>query len=133
MAVSRPIAKPRPRRFATATASLLLLILVAAGCSSDGFPESYADQVDDETGLSNVEFNWMQGCEVAVTESNLAEDANGVCRCSYSEISGTDGIPFEDFVELNSALRGDPTTLSSGDSSPAEIRLVEIVRDCIAG
>lgn len=109
------------------------LVVVVAACSSDGFPESYSAQVDDETGLSNVEQNWLDGCTVGLAQSDLAEDANRVCRCSYDELSGADGIPFEDFVALNDELKGDPESLANSESLTAtEQRLLDIVKDCIA-
>ena len=140
-----------PRRFATpvkarikvpakaslkAVASLVFVLLIAAACSSDGFPESYTAQIDEETGLSNVEQNWLDGCTVGLAQSDLAADANRICRCSFDEISGSNGIPFEDFVELNNELKGDPEGLAESDSdgtlTATERRLLEIVRDCIA-
>lgn len=107
---------------------------MGAACSSDGFPESYADQVDPETGLSNVESNWVKGCEVRLAASDLATSANSICECSFSEISDADaGIPFADFVELNSQLKNDPTTLTGeAAKTPAERRVVDIVKNCIA-
>ena len=108
------------------------VVLVAAACSSDGFPESFADQIDEETGLSNVEQNFLDGCRVGLADSDLAQDANSVCACSFRTLSAPGGIAFDDFVELNNDLRGDPTRLTAESPSPEEQRLVEIVRSCIA-
>ena len=108
------------------------VVLVAAACSSDGFPESFADQIDEETGLSNVEQNWLDGCTVGLADSDLAQDANSVCECSFRTLSAPGGIAFDDFIELNNDLRGDPTQLSSESPTPAQQRLTEIVRSCIA-
>jgi len=132
--VSVPATQPRLRRYAKAAkaiASLTLLVLLAAACSSDGFPESYTDQVDETTGLSNVEANWRDGCEVGLADSDLAGDANSVCACSFQAISAN--IPFEEFVKVDSDLKGDPESLISGDTSPVEARILDIVKGCIAG
>ncbi len=119
-----------------AVASLVFVLFIAAACSSDGHPESYTAQIDEETGRSNVEQNWLDGCTVGLAQSDLASDANRVCQCSFDEISGTNGIPFEDFVALNSELKGDPESLaernSDGTLTATEQRLLEIVRDCIS-
>ena len=124
----------RLRRFAKALGSLLLVVLIAAACSSDGHPESYADQIDPETGLSNVEQNWLNGCTVAIAQSDLAGDANTVCECSFNAIAGEGGIPFDDFVQLNGELKGDPASLANSESLTAtEAQLLDIVKNCIAG
>lgn len=107
-----------------------LLLLVAAGCSSSGFPEAYDDQVDEETGRSNVEQNWLDGCEVGFGEE-LAEDANAVCECSYTRIKAN--IEFAQFVEANDRLKSDPESLQErAEIDGTEKQIVEIVRSCIA-
>jgi hypothetical protein len=116
---------------------LIFVVLVAASCSSDGFPESYTDQVqtlDNGTEVSLVEMNWLEGCTVGLADSDLANDANNICACSYAEVSGPDGIAFDEFVDLNNELKGDPNALGTEESmTPAERRLLDIVRGCIAG
>jgi hypothetical protein len=127
--VSRPV-----RRYVKAVASLVFLVLIAAACSSDGFPESYADQIDEDTGVSNVEQNWLDGCTLGFDASDLADDANNVCACSYTAISGEGGIAFEDFVALDNELKGDPESLANSESLTAtESQLLDIVKSCIAG
>lgn len=113
----------------------MAVALIATSCSgSDGFPDSYTAQVDEETGLSNVEQNWLDGCNVGFEASDLAADANRICQCSFDTLSGPDGIPFEDFVTLNDELKADPESLANSEAlTPTEQRLLEIVRDCIAG
>lgn len=123
----------RLRRPVKLVVTFVALFLLVAACSSDGFPESYSAQVDDETGLSNVEQNWLQGCTVGLDQSDLAADANRVCQCSYDELSGPDGIPFEDFVEMNNELENDPESLANSEGLTAtEQRLLDIVKDCIS-
>jgi hypothetical protein len=135
--VSRHVRRPAFSRSAKAAASLIFVVLVAASCSSDGFPESYTDQVqtlDNGTEVSLVEMNWLEGCTVGLADSDLANDANNICACSYAEVSGPDGIAFDEFVDLNNELKGDPNALGTEESmTPAERRLLDIVRGCIAG
>lgn len=110
------------------------MILLFAACSSDGYPVSYADQQDPETGLSNTETNWIKGCEVAVgTSEDHAADANNICACSYRAISASDGIPFEEFVTLDDALSSDPKALADAETKTATQRqVIDIVKNCIA-
>ena len=78
--------------------------------------------------------NWLDGCTVGLADSDLADDANNVCECSYSAISGEGGIPFDVFVQLNNDLKSDPESLAQSESlDPAEDQLLEIVKGCIAG
>ena len=129
----------RVRRYLKASASLILLVLIAAACSSDGFPTDYGVQFveqDDGTEIDLVELNWLEGCEVGLADSDLAEAANKVCACSYATISGANGIAFEDFVALDSDLKSDPSGLverrNDGTLTPTETRLSDIVKECIA-
>lgn len=121
----------RLRLLLRTAALLLVLLVVATACANSGFPTAYDDQIDAETGLSNVEANWLEGCEVGFTDE-LAQNANAVCACSYKRIK-TD-IPFEDFVALNDRLKSDPLALSDRATDPnsLEAQLVDIVKDCIA-
>lgn len=130
-AVTRPI-----RRFVKVLAVSAMLLIVAAGCSSAGNPIDYTDQSDlnPQTGLSVVESNWLEGCEVGFGEE-LAESANSICACSYREISDpVTGIPFEDFVEVNERLENEPDSLLSRAENPdsTEALIVGIVANCIA-
>ena len=108
-----------------------MVVAIAAGCSSDGFPESYSDQIDPETGLSNVEMNWMEGCVPSLSD-DLAAEAEQICQCSYRRI--TQDIAFEDFVTANDRLADNPEILANlgADTNVTERAIVDIVRDCIA-
>ena len=121
----------RLRRLIRAFAATAVLLLVAVACSSSGHPTGYDDQADPETGISNVEMNWMEGCEVGFSE-DLAQEANDICACSYRRIKAD--IPFETFVELNDRLKSDPTALRARAETPgsAEAAVVDIVSRCIA-
>lgn len=121
----------RLRRFLSSLAALAIVVVLAAACSSDGFPVSYDDQVDAETGLSNVELNWTEGCEPSLSE-DLADKAAQVCQCSFSQIKAS--IPFDAFVEANGRLGDNPEILNELQSSTnaTEAQIVEIVKGCIA-
>jgi hypothetical protein len=121
----------RLRRFLSSLAALAIVVFLAAACSSDGFPVSYEDQVDAESGLSNVELNWTEGCVPSLSE-DLADKAEQVCQCSFSQIKAS--IPFDAFVEANSRLRDNPEILEELESSNnvTEAQIVEIVKGCIA-
>ena len=125
------MSRRNPRSILKAFISLAFLVIVLGACSSDGFPVSYDDQIDPETGLSNVEANWLDGCTVGLAQSDLAEAANSVCECAYEDIKAQ--VPFEEFVQINNDLDSDPSKLGEGATLTAgETRLTEIVRDCIA-
>jgi hypothetical protein len=121
----------RVRRFLRALAVIAMVVIVAAACSSDGFPVGYDDQIDPETQLSNVEANWMEGCQPSLTDE-LADSATTICQCSFDRIKAQ--IPFEDFVEANDRLADNPEILANleADTNATERQIVEIVRDCIA-
>lgn len=121
----------RLRRLLRALIAVAALVLLAAACSSSGFPVSYDDQIDPETGLSNVESNWMDGCQPSMTDE-LADEAASICECSYDRIKVE--IPFEAFVEANDRLADNPEILRDlqADTNVTERTIVEIVRDCIA-
>lgn len=113
------------------TVSVAACILVfAAACSNDGYPQSYDEQIDPESGLSNVERNWRDGCELRY-ETDLAEDANGVCRCAFEQIRTI--IPWDDFVEMDKRLGGDSSLISGANENQAstEYSVVQIIADCI--
>lgn len=104
--------------------------MFAVACSSDGFPQSYDDQIDPETGVSNVEQNWREGCEVRY-ETDLADAANNVCRCAFEQIRNI--VPWDDFVEMDKRLDGDSSLISSANENTAstEYAVVQIIADCI--
>lgn len=110
---------------------LAVVVVISVGCSSDGFPESYEDQIDAETGLSNIALNWRDGCEPSLNEE-LADNAASICECSFSRIKND--IIFEDFIAVNDRFSDNPEILndlaSSGNATAAQI--VEIVKTCIA-
>jgi len=132
LTMSRHVPEQGIFRLVSAAVAVCLAVLMAAGCSSQEPTNSYAGQVDEETGLSEVEGNWLRGCEVAVTQSPLAEDANAVCQCSYTALSGVNGIPFDEFIVLDADLRQDPTNLGGESPTSAEAALATIVKGCIA-
>ncbi len=109
---------------------LVGVVLIAAACSSSGFPTSYEDQLNDE-GVSNVEQNWMEQCQVKADEL-MGDNANTVCACSYSRIKAQ--IPFDDFIAMDDRLREDVGSLiaSANDANSTEAATAAIVAGCIA-
>jgi len=110
---------------------VVAVVVIAAACSSPGNPISFTDQADlSDDGLSTVERNWLEGCTPALTDE-LAGEAAGVCQCSFNRI--VDEIAFDDFVEADSLLRGNPEALAEDTAENVSARqIVLIVRDCIA-
>lgn len=113
-------------------AAAIALALIASGCAADdGAPKGYDDQIDEVTGQSTVETNYLNGCKVELDEE-LAEAANTICACSYAKVKAE--IPFEDFKKANAELEKDPRSLVSSLQEPdsTESKLVAIVKSCIS-
>lgn len=120
------------RLFGRRLSYLLVAVAIAAtSCSSSGSPISYDDQIDETTGFSNVEMNWMEGCSVGLHVES-ANEANAVCSCSFERIK--EEIPFADFVAMNDRLRSNVESLreSAVRDGSTESLVVDIARDCIA-
>ena len=109
------------------------VILVAASCGGSGAPTSF----EREDGGETVRKNFTEGCTVAVEDSQLAADANDVCKCTYDEIflnrNTSDGITFEDFDEVDDDLRRDINLLSRQTDDPDSVinKIREYMRACI--
>lgn len=118
------------RRFRKVVAAVVLVVLVAVGCSSDGFPESY-DAQPDEQGISNVEMNWTEGCEPVYTEE-LADKAVDVCACAYQDIKQS--VPFIEFVEFNDRMAANPESFAAEiETTGSTARAIaDIIKDCVA-
>ena len=81
----------------------MLAALVLTGCSTipSNTPEAYDDTSPDGTVI--VETNFMQACTAGEDGFSPSE-----CECVYDGITGEDGIPFEEFKELDEALEDEP-------------------------
>lgn len=82
--------------------------------------------------------NFQEGCVEALTEGPgdegfnegdtggaeafSADDAGDICRCSYDDISGEGGIPYERFQEI--------TEEREDESAPLPDDIQTIVSDC---
>lgn len=85
---------------------LLLLItiaLLAAACTSEGQPNSYADQD------RRAERQFQEACEAALADSDQ-DDVPNYCRCAFYTVAST--LTFAQFIELDDKLRSDPNSLS---------------------
>jgi hypothetical protein len=84
-------------------ALLALLVLVVTGCSGvpSNTPEAYDDTLPGGTVI--VESNFMEGCTAGEDGFSPSE-----CECVYDGITAEDGIPFEEFKELDGALEDEP-------------------------
>lgn len=113
-------------------ALIISLAILVSGCSTDsGAPTGYDDQIDEQTGLSTVERNYLAGCKVEL-DQDLADAANKICACSYAKVKAE--ISFDDFKKANAELESNPQALVSSLQDPAstQSRMVEIVKTCIA-
>lgn len=116
------------RRRTRAFIVIVSVVLVAASCSSDGSPTDYADQVDPTTGVSNVEQNFIEGCEVS-RGLVQGENAEAVCACTYKRIVAE--IDFIDFVAANERLAETPSLLADPPAGSTEKAIQDFVKDCI--
>jgi hypothetical protein len=101
-----------PRRPSRARRAALVLVAVLAlgACSHNRqVPDSYGD---------TTQRNFTEGCEEALTETEgagdalTADEAEAVCQCSYDAISDPDdGVPYEQFKEINDELEDEPGPL----------------------
>lgn len=109
----------------------IAIILVAASCGGSGAPTSFAQ----EDGGDTVRENFTEGCEVAVEDSQLADNANAVCQCTYDKIvrdsATSDGVTFEDFDEVDDNLREDINLLSHPTNDRVISKIREYMRRCI--
>ena len=121
------------KKFLLLLCAAAAVMLVAASCGGSGAPTSF----EREDGGETVEANFTEGCEVAVEDSDLAADANDVCKCTYDEIvrntNTSDGITFEDFDEVDNDLRRDINLLSRQTDDPDSVinKIREYMRACI--
>lgn len=111
---------------------VVAVMLVAAGCGGSGAPTGFGE----DAGGATVKKNFIEGCEVAVEEnSQLADDANRVCRCTYDKIvresPTSEGITFEQFDEVDDDLREDINKLSEPTNDTVIRKIREYMRDCI--
>ena len=91
---------------------------VAAGCGNSGEPTSF-----DET----VEANYVDACKRQAEEDRIARgyDVQRICECAWVRVKSE--VSFEDFRELDSRLRGDPSQINEGTGAT----LKQIMTNCI--
>ena len=116
-------ASPAPKRSAKRNlrvAAVLTLLILTAGCGNSGEPTSY-----DET----VRKNYTEACAKQAEKDRTARPADipNVCGCAWTRV--TTEVSFEDFKELDSKVRGDPSRINDDDTGK---KLRQIMRDCAA-
>lgn len=101
-------------------AAVLTLLILTAGCGNSGEPTSY-----DET----VRKNYTEACAKQAEKDRTARPADipNVCGCAWTRV--TTEVSFEDFKELDSKVRGDPSRINDDDTGK---KLRQIMRDCAA-
>ena len=85
------------------TLLILALALFATACTSEGLPNSYADQ----DGRAETQF--IEACETSLTEGEQSNAAE-FCQCAFHTVASE--LSFAEFVELDNKLKDDPAALS---------------------
>ena len=85
------------------TLLFVAISLLAAACTSEGLPNSYADQ----DGRAETQF--IEACETSLTEGEQANVAD-YCQCAFHTVASE--LTFAEFVELDNKLKDDPAALS---------------------
>ncbi len=128
--MSRPVRPPRRLRLLLLVVTCILVLGACAGRRT--IPDQYGDTTRD---------NFQEGCVEALTVDRSvvgdpdqdadgfvpddlgegqpfsADRASNVCSCSYEGISGPDGIPFEEFKQINDDFEDDPGPLPESIAS----------------
>jgi len=103
-------ASPIRRRVTGAVLGSVALVLLASGC---------ATHQQDAKNYADTEDNFLEGCEnIATSDTDkLAagqgdakdpqeiSDPKAYCQCVFDALSGKDGVPFDEFKEINSRMR----------------------------
>lgn len=128
-----PVPAPSVRRSRRAVAALAVAAVALLGACTHQrtTPDKYGDTTRENFTEGCVEALTQRGADSdGVPESDLggsepfsAERARAVCGCSYEDISGQGGIPFERFKQINEELEEEPGPL------PDEI--LTIVSTCV--
>lgn len=97
-------AAPIRRRALTAIVAGALSLALLSGCTQTQ---------KDASNYEDTEEDFLQGCvavassDARVDDSTVIADPEGYCQCVFDALSGDDGIPFDEFSQINSELRDD--------------------------
>lgn len=95
-------ATPIRRRALTAVVAGALSLALLSGCTQTQ---------KDATNYADSEEEFLKGCEAVaqsdarVDDSTEIADPEAYCQCVFDALSGDDGIPFDEFSQINSDLR----------------------------
>ena len=85
------------------TLLILAISLLAAACTSEGLPNSYADQ----DGRAETQF--LEACEASLADGEQSNPAD-FCQCAFHTVASE--LSYAEFVELDNKLKDDPAALS---------------------
>lgn len=100
-----------PLKRRTVARTLLALVAVvglSTGCVGQRTPGGYGDSVEE---------NFVEGCTTTSNEDGASFDVDTFCQCAYDELSGDDGIPFDDFKSVVDDQTEDPGPLPESFTS----------------
>lgn len=87
------------------------LALFAAACTSEGLPDSYADQ----DGRPEKQF--IAACEAALAEGDQP-NVPDFCQCAFDTVAAE--LTFTEFLELDERLKDDPGDLTNEERNILE-------------
>lgn len=90
---------------------LALIALVAAACTSEGLPNSYADQD------GRAERQFVAACEASLADTD-EPNAPEFCQCAFYTVASD--LSFDEFLALDKRLKDDPEFLSAEERSLLE-------------
>ncbi len=82
---------------------IAFVVFAAAACTSEGLPNSYADQE------GRAESQFVEACETALADSDVDDPAD-YCQCAFYTVASQ--LSFDEFLALDERLRDDPGNLS---------------------
>ena len=97
-----PVISIRHHCVAASVAVAVVGLGLLAGCAGQSTPDSYSN---------SVERNFLRGCTDTAEGDGASFDAARYCQCAYDELSGDDGVDFDEFKQVNEDQVEDPGPL----------------------